>query len=388
MKSSLSSLQEDRLMASASSPSKTGQSIVLLPPEERFWKRYSPHYEMPLAGVTSICLHGLALAFLVLGGLAFFFHSQDEASKPPSLDVVQMGGMGDGLEEGTGGAAGAPGDPGSDVGKTEVAGPATPEVGPQTEETSKTPELQQATLPQLEVPTLSEAPDQPATSVDAMLEKVRIDAEKRVKSSETVKAPSAPAKVAKAAVASVGKGTGGVRGTGGKGGTGTGPGGGKKGPGPGSGPGGREMTQAEVRANRWRFDFSGTGGGGAHHADKLAGAGFVIAFPDNKGNYLVVQDPRRRPVALKRHPTDEFKDAVAWKSERAESTVAMVHDLGLRFMPAHTVIMAPKELEQRMANEEARHAQQVGRDVQGVRSTTFDFRLEGGRYVPVVLRME
>ena len=39
----------------------------LIPPDEEFWEKYSPHYEFPLSTVGSIALHiaGLVL-FLVL----------------------------------------------------------------------------------------------------------------------------------------------------------------------------------------------------------------------------------------------------------------------------------------------------------------------------------
>src|SRR5262249_1601210 len=36
------------------------------PPEEQFWKRYSPHGELPLSGVGSLALHALVVGTLVL----------------------------------------------------------------------------------------------------------------------------------------------------------------------------------------------------------------------------------------------------------------------------------------------------------------------------------
>jgi hypothetical protein len=39
---------------------------LLLPPEERFWKRYSPHHEFSLSGATSLALHILALGLILL----------------------------------------------------------------------------------------------------------------------------------------------------------------------------------------------------------------------------------------------------------------------------------------------------------------------------------
>jgi hypothetical protein len=39
---------------------------LFLPPEERFWKRYSPHNEFSVSGATSVALHALAIGLLIL----------------------------------------------------------------------------------------------------------------------------------------------------------------------------------------------------------------------------------------------------------------------------------------------------------------------------------
>jgi hypothetical protein len=343
-----------------------------LVPEERFWKRYSAHHELPLAGITSLFLHGIVLAFLVLGGLAFFFSARDEASRPPSMDVVQIEGSGDGNAEG---AAGTPGETG-DTGKSEEVVPnaATPL---QPFEAATPLEFKDAPTLKLEVPT--EALPKDSTDIAQLLKDVGETAKKQVQQADAAK-PSSPPK----RIAMQGKG----KGTDGKSGTGAGRGAGLKGTGPGSGSGsGRIATQAEIYALRWRFDLTSTGGG-LRHADKLAAVGFVVAFPDAKGRYRVVQDLRRRPVELKTVDEDVYKDAVKWKSERPESVHALKQELKLKINPAFTIIMVPKELEQRMADEEARFAQKASRDLHAVKLTSFDFRLQDGRYEPVVMRQE
>src|SRR4051794_14095392 len=63
------------------------------PPEERFWKRYSPHGEMPLSFAGSLSLHlliigGLVIATLYLGSFLF----KEKRSLP--VEPVRFGGGG------------------------------------------------------------------------------------------------------------------------------------------------------------------------------------------------------------------------------------------------------------------------------------------------------
>src|SRR5437016_12516859 len=87
----------------------------LLPPDEKFWQRYSPHHEFPLAGVTSFFIHGLVLGILVLAALWYMFQRDSDSYKPPSMDVVQVSGGGDAFGEGAGGEPGLPGEPRAEV---------------------------------------------------------------------------------------------------------------------------------------------------------------------------------------------------------------------------------------------------------------------------------
>src|SRR5262245_39661197 len=71
------------------------------PPAERFWKRYSPHHELPLSGVGSVIIHGLmVLVPLFALFLAARFGFKD---KPPESLVVGIAGPegGGGLPEGS-----------------------------------------------------------------------------------------------------------------------------------------------------------------------------------------------------------------------------------------------------------------------------------------------
>ena len=65
-------------------------SQPLLPPEEKFWQRYSPHSEAPLSGVTSAVVHVLFVGLLLL---VLFVHGctdiEDETrSLPVDFDIA------------------------------------------------------------------------------------------------------------------------------------------------------------------------------------------------------------------------------------------------------------------------------------------------------------
>src|SRR5438552_3130244 len=69
---------------------KTSPKPTLIPPEEKFWKRYSPHNEAPLSGVSSTLLH-----VLIFGLLLGIIWLQDklkvgEESRPVSVDPVRF----------------------------------------------------------------------------------------------------------------------------------------------------------------------------------------------------------------------------------------------------------------------------------------------------------
>src|SRR5262245_52523344 len=46
-------------------PKETSARPLLIPPEEQFWQRFSPHQEAPLSGVSSAMLHILVICLLL-----------------------------------------------------------------------------------------------------------------------------------------------------------------------------------------------------------------------------------------------------------------------------------------------------------------------------------
>src|SRR5579862_3138026 len=121
----------------------------VLPPDEKFWERYSPRHEFPLAAVSSFFIHGLVIGVLLVMGLLLMFAGRSENHRPPSMDVVQLTGAGDG-NEGESGAQGLPGD----ANRTEAA------PGPMTNVAENLPDpvggLNQAKLPEFDIPDINQ----------------------------------------------------------------------------------------------------------------------------------------------------------------------------------------------------------------------------------------
>src|SRR5262245_10723392 len=74
----------------------------LAPPEERFWRRYSPHHEFPLSSAVSIALHILALVLLGLLGW-WVAHLATQKSTPLAEVPIALGPSGGDRQPGLGG---------------------------------------------------------------------------------------------------------------------------------------------------------------------------------------------------------------------------------------------------------------------------------------------
>src|SRR5262249_19170941 len=82
----------------AKSPA-TKKPASLVPPDEKFWQRYSPHHEFPISSASSLFLHVLTLGLLALFGIilkdAFF---NDKGPEVDGIIVAGGGGRPDGVE--------------------------------------------------------------------------------------------------------------------------------------------------------------------------------------------------------------------------------------------------------------------------------------------------
>lgn len=365
------------MRAKTSPPKATKPSI---PPGDSVWQTYSAHYELPLAGATSIFLHGLIIGMLAVGGIAFFFSFNLDAAKPPSMDMVMIEGGGTGFE----GLGGEPGLPGA------------PDAGSRTEQVATLPdqptERPQSLLPkesplELNIPLIDDGTPPADNELAIEIAKIAKQADDEVR--QAMDLPKAPPPTARPAPKKIGTaGAGNPKGKPGQGGEGGDGGvGGKQGPGTGAGgPGGRPAaTKQEIFAGRWRFNLAGDG---KEHARKLAAMGVTLAIPDGRGGFFLATDLNRRPVEMRRDSLVAFKDAVKWHNQRPESLQGLARELQLKFVPQYVVLLLPKEREEKMADEEAQYARSQGRDLAKVQATWFDFRLMNGAYEPVVIRQE
>src|SRR5438093_278210 len=68
---------------------KEKQTPALVPPDERFWQRYSPNHEFPLSSASSAMIHLFVLGFLVLGAKTLAAWDS-----PVDVDALVVGGRG------------------------------------------------------------------------------------------------------------------------------------------------------------------------------------------------------------------------------------------------------------------------------------------------------
>jgi hypothetical protein len=69
-------------------PAENTPRPLLVPPEEQFWKRYSPHHEFSLSSATSAALHILGIGLLLLIAYVIWSNRPQKPSDVPQMDVV------------------------------------------------------------------------------------------------------------------------------------------------------------------------------------------------------------------------------------------------------------------------------------------------------------
>lgn len=121
--------------AENSAASRVKQPLV--PPDERFWQRYSPHGELPLSGAGSLALHLLVFGLMLLSAwLAYAVFSHTTRSLPVEAVRLDLGGGG-GSRHGQGEGANRGNQP-EEVGEAKTENPA---ANPNPVDTEKRPEL-------------------------------------------------------------------------------------------------------------------------------------------------------------------------------------------------------------------------------------------------------
>jgi hypothetical protein len=330
---------------------KSQKKGSLVPPEEQFWQRYSPHHEFPLSTASSLMLHGIILALLVLGGIILAkLGFQDKPVEVSAITIAGGGGRPNGVDGPATGVeekkeAVQPNTPSESVTKTEPPPEALKEVEP-----SVTPLVKpkdSATRPIESSATLGKDLNAVSASARQKLELALGNASR------------------------------------GKGGSGEGGGMGKgKGTGTGDleGPGVQQITQRKKRQQRWVMIFNTRDG--EDYARQLKGLKALVAIPAGvEGDYLFVDDLGKRPAELKRRDLSQI-DRIYWIDDKPDSVSSLAFALRLDPPPRYIVAFFPEELEKELLQKELnyKHAPE-----DQIEETRFIVRRgRNGQYEPVV----
>jgi hypothetical protein len=319
-------------------------------PDERFWKRYSPHGELPLSGAGSFAVHALVVGFLVLWGvyLAAYFARPSRALPVDPVWVLPGGGgqpTGQGDERGIGHAPEVAANPEPDH---KTAAPPRPDLRPA-------------------------EPAKPDLKFDRVIAKT--DASAIARLNEAVRRQRADG-------LDPGRGRGGPGSRGGKG-VGDGPGDGP-GPGPGKAP---LLNRREKRMLRWSLLFNTRTG--EDYVRQLRGLGAILAVPVKESplpngpppEYKLVRDLSRRPAQLLDEDLAQI-NRIYWTDKDPRSVQEVMSALGIRLRPRHFVAFMPTELETKLFELE--------RDYRGlaedqIYETKFRIVEKDGRFEPQVV---
>jgi hypothetical protein len=327
-------------VSKASSDAQANLVLSEHPPDDRLWKRYSPHHELPVSGISSLFVHILVCGLLVLAGIVVAKMGTGGGAGP-SLDVVALSG-----ESESGVAATSSHDDRVKEPRHELVPPApVKEANPAPNIRESTPEPPKPNA--FHLPTINPRQGAEADAASRLRE-LGEEAHKKL-----LVAPSKQLA--------------------------TGPpgGGGKTGPGDGTGPpGARIKTEREQRQLRWTMTFSTKDGN--DYLQQLKSLGAILAYEGPNGEYLVIRDLGKRPAIGKAEP---LPNQIYWIDDRPESVQSLASALGI---PAVKKIVAlfPEDLEKEMLRKELAYA---GRKEGAILETRFKVVRTSRGYEPRVI---
>jgi hypothetical protein len=340
----------------APSPANPKAALPLKPPDERFWKKYSPHHELPVSMAGSFLLHVLGIGFIalvlvgVLTGLG--------KTRQPEISPIAIAGGGGGNTQGVG-----------DGPNTHIL-PSGKEAPP-----TKLDKPLYAGQPKVETPDLKQINKNPVQPIELPAE-------------TTVAARTLPptdavlgelldiGKHARAKIDGLiaGHGKGGP-GSGGGTGSGAGPG-----DGPGIGPGKSRAIENERtrRQERWVMNFNTRDGN--DYLKQLQHLGAILAVPQSDGSYKVYRDFKSRPYQGKEEDISTI-NRIYWIDDKPHSVQSLAQALGI-LPPAYIAAFFPESLEKELRRKEEAHFR--GPE-ERIAETLFQVVWRGGRYEPIVV---
>lgn len=328
------------------------------PPEERFWKRYSPHGELPLSSGGSVLVHLLAALGIVM--VVWLANRLADRSRPPEAIAVVVGDE----PAGGGGSEGGSDDglPGAKPAGEEAAVARSEQATPRPPVPTEQLQDVQAKINPLPVP-----------ENDPNSDRVIQDSAFAINNLSNVGSRARDA--IDQIMARRGKG-----GSGSGGGKGDGVG---SATGPGTGTGTGKMDQRTRRQLRWTMVFNTADG--RDYLRQLHGLGAVLAIPTGNGQYLVVRDLLRRPAQPQPEDLAEM-DKIYWIDDKPQSVAQLAHAMQLPTVPDHIAAFFPLELEQKLLTLEKQQAR--GAREEDILESRFEVRrMGGGTYAPVCVHV-
>jgi hypothetical protein len=360
-------------MSQAAPPSdQAGKKATspLVPPDERFWQRYSPHAEFPLSSAGSLVVHVLVLGLLGLmawlGAMLF-----DQSNRKLPVEAVRLIPGGGGLRQGVGTAPGT-GTPPQEIGeqpKEQTPTDLPPADVPDKIDVQPNPQVK----PKFEEPTGRRIQQTDAASSSIFHKLTQTASRIQVPGSE-----AGPPSYGQGGPGS-GGGSGGGKGTG---------------IGPGSGPGtAANLTQREKRQIRWVMGFRTNNSD--DYVAQLHGLGAILAIPvaerGDDFDYKIVRNLSAKPAKLLDEDVNQIGGMIKWFDKNPKSVVGVLTVLRIPVprIPEnslHFFACMPAELEQKLLQLELAylHKRNPKLTENDIIETKFELRVRGRKYEPEV----
>jgi hypothetical protein len=340
----------------------TKKPALRVPPEDAFWKRYSPHSEFELSAAGSVALHILAIGLVALIAWMAIKLGLGGEDRPLPVETVQFSNLGGGggekksRDEGAGGkdATEEPkerGDPTDDK--------------PVTDKTNAKPPIERPTL----------TPDN-ARNIQADFQDSRVDEMLRDATQSFASVANLSRDVREKLRENVNPG-GGRGGSGRDGGKDVGK---DTGDDKGKGAGKATLNQREKRVLRWAMTFNTQNG--VDYARQLGGLNAILALPEGQ-QFRIIRDFSKRP-ALGEVEDISSINRIYWVDDKPQSVHSIAQALGWPEGTSYFVAFFPAELEERLLQLEmdAAKKQHPGKNVRedDIHETKFRVINAGGRY--------
>lgn len=325
-------------MTTSPSAPVTSNGRHLVPPEERFWERYSGHNEAPLSGVSSTVIHLLILGLLVLVVWVQGFLKLDEVHRSIPVEPIRFT-EGDGNRPG-----GREGLPLGDPNQLDDSEPGVDEAN-------------QPTAPKL--PRLEPLPVAQAQAIEKQFPTSGTAFAKNP--TDAIEKLSRLGEASRRALSKGGRGD--KSGTDKDGGSDKDQGGDKD--------KSKGLTPREKRQLRWGMTFNSKNSTDYLNQLKCLRAALALPIDEKKGIYRLIEDLARPKDAPE---TDvSTLDRIFWIDDKESSVKGMYAVLGME-QQRFFVAFFPRELEQKMERLELAYTEQKyrHRDVDKIHETKFE----------------